>query len=461
MECELQNYAKDMHIIERRIRGNKCRYKIDRSSVSIVKEPSKCIICSRCVRVCEENMLTSTFDFSYKGNKTFISTTWNEPMNSSNCISCGQCIMVCPTAALHERPVLSEVMSSLHNPGIKTVVQVDPAVPVTIAWKTGLQHIRDFNRMIYALLRKAGFYKVFEISPAFDIMILELAEELNQRMSGKKNLPLITSCCPSWVKFLEQFYPDLLPHLAGCKSHPMIGGAVIKEYLFESEKLTADKIVTVAVMPCTSRKSEAARIDLFQHNNSDIQFVLTTRELMQLIKMNGLNIQSADPENADYPLATGSYLASRQGLTGTTMEAILKTMNYRFNGKTLENNQMFEFNSFTDGYKSGVVNTGNTQLKVAIVNGLKNCTGLLNDIRNHNCDLDVVEVMACYGGCSCGGGQPYSHKDSGLLPQETMYEGIKEECCYAPVQNIAIQEFTANLFGKPMSAKNIELFHKG
>jgi len=459
-ECELQNYAKEMHIIERRILGNKSKHKIDNSSISIVKDPAKCIICSRCVRVCEEVMMTSTFDFSFKGNKTYISTTCDLPISHSNCISCGQCVMVCPTAALQEQSAVYEVLASLHDKGLKTVVQVDPSVPLTIANELGIKNIPDFEKIIYSALRKIGFHKVYDTSFAHDIMILELAEELNQRLNNKKNLPLITNCCPSWVRFIEQFYPDLLQHLSGCKSHQQIAGTLIKKHLSEIEKIPFEKIVSVAIMPCTSRKYESGRTDHYSNNNSEVNFVLTTRELIRLIKMNGLDLNTIEPEEADHPLSSGSSLARLQGFTGTTMNSILQTVFYQKSGKIIENKSLFEFDNFSEGFKTGKIKTGNTELNVAVINGLKNSIQILESIRNKRSNLDLIEVMACYGGCICGGGQPFSYKEKEIRNSLGSLPGTKNpDSFHTPFQNQGIHEITDKIIGKPMSEINLKLFH--
>ena len=253
--CELQKMAEDMNIRERRIPGKKSRFKIDKSGTSIVRDPSKCILCGRCVRVCEEIQAVAAIDFTYRGSKLIISPPLNKPLNFSNCISCGQCVIVCPTGALTEKVQFSELDHSLHDASKKVIVQYSPAAAVSIAEEFGLRPGKDVNGLLNAALRKIGFDKVFDTSFGTDLYINEQAEEFLKRFESGENIPLITGCCPSWIIFAEQNLPDFLSKITSVKSPQQIMGTLIRTLIPEKENISPADIFSVSVMPCTSKKN--------------------------------------------------------------------------------------------------------------------------------------------------------------------------------------------------------------
>ncbi|MDD3861030.1 MAG: [Fe-Fe] hydrogenase large subunit C-terminal domain-containing protein, partial [Bacteroidales bacterium] len=314
--CELQDLAEELHVRERRIKGLKNNNHIDRSSASIVRDPDKCILCGRCVRVCEEVMGVSCIDFINRGSKTVIGTTFNQGLNTSSCVNCGQCIMVCPTGALSEKSHFPELLSMLSNPEKTVVVQYAPAISVSLAEEFKMCAGKDINGIMNAALRKVGFKYVFDTTFTADLTIMEEASELVERVKTGGVLPMITSCCPGWIKFAEEFYPEMIPNLSSCKSPQQMMGAVIKTYWSEKIGIKPENIYSVSVMPCTAKKFEAQREEMTNKGITDVDAVLTTRELGQLIRMFGIDMNNIAPETTDSPLGYRSSAGKLFAATG-------------------------------------------------------------------------------------------------------------------------------------------------
>ncbi len=260
--CELQNLSEELNVTERRISGKKNKHPLDCSSSAIVRDPEKCILCGRCVRVCEEVMGVACIDFIKRGSNAMVATAFNKGINLSSCINCGQCIMVCPTGALTEKQSFVEIQNALRNPHKKVAIQYAPSISVSIAEEFGMEPGKDINGLMNAALRKIGFVYVFDTTFGADLTIMEESAELIHRIQTGGTLPLITSCCPGWVKFAEQFAPDFLPNLSSCKSPQQMTGAVLKTYFAEIEKLDVEEIYSVSIMPCTAKKFEGDRKSL-------------------------------------------------------------------------------------------------------------------------------------------------------------------------------------------------------
>ena len=282
--CELQDLSVELNIRERRISGRKSRHRLDLSSPSIMRDPAKCILCGRCVRTCDEIQSVSTLEFINRGSKTLVGTSMNRDLNFSSCIACGQCVMVCPTGALHEHSNLDEMQDALNNKTQKVVIQYGPSISVSLAEEFGIKAGKDINGLLVAALRKIGFDFIFDSTFAADLAIMETAAELQQRIETNENLPMISSCCPAWVKFVEQFYPDLLPLLSSTKSPQQLMGTIIKTYFASKQGLNPNEIFSVAVMPCLAKKFEAQRVEMTSKGLSDVDLVLSTRELARLIR---------------------------------------------------------------------------------------------------------------------------------------------------------------------------------
>lgn len=457
--CELQKLAKQHGVIERTFAGDKNKYSLDMSSLSIVRDPSKCILCGRCVRVCEEKQGVSAIDFIGRGSKSRIGTAYDEGLNISSCINCGQCIMVCPTAALRGQRYIEEVQDAIRNPKKHVIIQHAPAVSVTLGETLKCKKGADENGIMTTALRSLGFDKVFETSFSADLTIMEEASELVQRIQSGGSLPMFTSCSPGWVKFVEQFYPEFIPNLSSCKSPQMMLGAIIKSYYAEKEGINPDDIFNVSVMPCVAKKFEAGRPELATNGKPDIDAVITTRELSMMIETSGIDANSLTPSTADNPFGERSSAGKLFGVSGGVMESAIRTANYMLTGNELEHSQILELRGL-DGIKETKVQLGDLTIGVAVVSGLNNARKILEQIRKGRNDLHFVEVMSCPGGCIAGGGQPIN-SDSGLIKSrmKTLYNIDKNESVRASYANPYIKKLYDEYLCHPSSQKSHKLLH--
>lgn len=457
--CELQKWSRELHVTERRIRGEKNNFKIDRSSPSIVRDPDKCILCGRCVRVCEEVMGVSAIDFINRGSKTEVGTTFNKGLNTSSCVNCGQCIMVCPTGALTEKNHFAEIQQAINDPGKMVVIQYAPAISVSLAEAFGLEAGKDLNGILNAACRKLGFDKVFDTTFSADLTIMEESNELIDRLENDGALPLITSCCPAWVKYAETIEQDFIPNISSCKSPQQMLGAVIKTYFAEKEKVDADKIYSVSIMPCTAKKFEGQRNEMTKKGISDVDAVLTTREFVDFVKMNGIDIHNIDPEMADSPLGIRSSAGKLFGASGGVMEAAIRTAYYRLTGEDMVQFKVPQVRGLK-GRKEAKINVNGIELGVAVVSGLQNAKELLEEIRNGRDDIHFVEVMACPGGCIAGGGQRIgADQDDITARMKALYQIDETDSIKVSHKNPEIKELYETFLGEPGSHICHELLH--
>lgn len=335
--CELQELADELGIRERKLPIVKKQVKKDPSSVSITREPDKCILCGRCIKVCRDWIGISTLDYIGKAMNTIVGPTFDNKLNISNCITCGQCIMVCPTGALHEKDDVNKVLLALQDPDKYVVVQISPTVSVSLAEEFNIRFGKELDELLVATLRRMGFNKVFKTAFAADIMLIQMAEELIDRMEKNERLPILSSNCPAFVKYIEQTYPDLIPNLSVIKSPQQIMGSLVKHHFAKDQKVKAEKIFSVSLMPCTAAKFEASREEFTHKGNSDIDVTLTTRELARMIRLYGLNIQQLAPEVSDTPFVIRTSASKIIGTSGGLAEALYRTLYYKLTGKQLIN----------------------------------------------------------------------------------------------------------------------------
>lgn len=457
--CELQDLSEELHVSDRRIRGEKNDYHLDLSSASLVRDPAKCILCGRCVAVCEEVMGVACIDFVNRGSHTIIGTAFNKGLNVSSCINCGQCIMVCPTGALTEKNHFAEIQDAIADPNKKVVVQYAPAISISLAEEFGLEAGKDMNGVMNAALRKIGFDFVFDTTFAADLTIMEESEELIQRITSGGKLPMFTSCCPGWIKFAEEFAPDLLENLSSCKSPQQMMGAVIKSYFAEKSDIKPESIYSVSIMPCTAKKFEAQREEMTHMGITDVDAVLTTRELARFIKMYGIDIKKLQPESADSPLGTRSTAGKLFGVTGGVMEAAIRTAYYKLTGKELIKFQVNALRGL-EGRNEAQIEIGDLKIGVAVVNGIANAKVLLEEIRNGREDIHFVEVMACPGGCIGGGGQKIGADPSALKNRmQSLYNIDMNESLRVSHKNPEVIELYKDFLGQPCGHLSHELLH--
>jgi NADH dehydrogenase/NADH:ubiquinone oxidoreductase subunit G len=408
--CELQQLAEELNVRERRIPGNKRRLPVDRSSPAVVRDPSKCILCGRCVRVCEEIMHTSTLDFAFRGNGLRISTTLGKPLYFSNCTACGQCVTACPTGALTEHGMLDKLLDALHHPGKRVVLQYTPAVAVSVLEQLGLRPDREGRGMFHTLLRQSGVDLVFETSYGATQMIREHAKMIAEREGGTAQLPLISSSCPAWVRYAEQYFPELLSHLSPLRSPQQVLGGMIREWLREHASFDGKKVVTVLATSCTAAKWEA---NTGPDETPAIDLVISSRELIRLFRILGLEHHQLKPGPSDEPFRSGGSTGILCGVAGGEAEGVIRTLHQENRRKEPGTLKLHRFRIHKP-YRELLLESGAIHIRVGAVNGLAHATELLEEVKNGKRMLDFLEVMACPWGCVNGGGQPIPVTETAL-----------------------------------------------
>lgn len=457
--CQLQDLAHELGVRERRFTGPRNQYFIDKSSPSIVRDPAKCILCGKCVRVCEEIQCVSAIDFTNRGSKTIVGTAFNKGLNVSSCINCGQCILVCPTGALTEQTHIPKILDALADPDKVVVVQHAPAVSVSLAEEFGMKPGSDVNGIMVSALRTLGFDRVFDTSFTADLTIMEEATELVHRVTHGGKLPMFTSCSPGWIKYVETFYPDMIPHLSTCKSPQQMMGAVIKTYFAEREGLDPKKIYSVSVMPCTAKKFECGRPEMSEETSMDVDAVITTRELAQLIRMFGIDMNSLSSDTADTPFGRRSGAGKIFGATGGVMEAAIRTAHWLITGEDMEELKVSQVRGLK-GIREAKVKIGDLEVGVAVASGIQNARELVEEIRKGRKDLHFIEVMTCPGGCAGGGGQPIGTDVNKVKARIlSLYNIDKNELVRTSHSNKAVKRLYDEFFGEPYSEKAHHILH--
>ncbi len=457
--CELQSLAEDLNIRERRIPGKKSPYKIDRSSPAIIRDPAKCILCGRCVRICEELMATSALDFAYRGNELHISTTLGKPLNFSNCTACGQCLVSCPTGALIEHVQFHELDSHLHAPGKLVIAQYTPAVAVSVAEMLGFKAGTDMSGIIHTALLRYGFDHVIETSLGADVMIMEQAAIYQQWKREGSALPLITSSCPAWVQYVEQYYPELIPALSPLKSPQQITGSLIKNWLpgiIQSEK---KEIVSVVISSCTAAKNEARRVEMTRSGIAVIDYVITTRELARLIRLSGLDLNHLEEMVPDMLFPASGSAGNLTGVAGGEVEATSRTLFWQMAGEDILPSKLHRFR-INKAYREMTVKAGKREIRIASVSGLSHAVELIKEIKAGKKSIDLLEVMACPGGCTNGGGQPFPVNE-GIIRTRTkaVYDMDNGATIQEAHRNPAVQKIYDELLGEPGSEVSREMLH--
>ena len=457
--CDLQRLSQEMGIRQRIGVPRKSDKEMDVSGASIIRNPDKCILCGKCVRVCEEVQGVAAIDFIARGSRAYIGTAFDEGLNVSSCVNCGQCILVCPTGALSERSYVEDVVAALADPQKYVVVQHAPSVSVTLAEEFGLKPGTDVDGQMVAGLRRMGFRKVFDTSFAADLTIMEEASELAERIAHGGKLPMLTSCSPGWIKFIEQFYPQYLANVSTCKSPQQMLGALVKGFFAPRRGMDPAKIVSVSVMPCTAKKFECSRPEMAREYVPDVDYVLTTRELAQLFRMFGVDVGAMVPEATDTPFGERSTAGKIFGATGGVMEAALRTAHFLLTGKELADLKTQPLRGLK-GAKSMQVQIGDLEVGVAVVSGLGNARKLLDEFTAGRRDLHFVEVMTCPGGCIAGGGQPFGADINAIRARmQALYKIDRDEPIRTSHSNPSVARLYKEFLGKPLGEMSHRLLH--
>jgi NADP-reducing hydrogenase subunit HndD len=463
--CELQSLADQLNVDETKYESKDKNLPLDDFSPSIVRDPNKCVLCRRCVSVCSKVQTVDAINMVNRGYNTQVAPAFNKSLNDVNCVMCGQCIVACPVGALTEKDNTKQVWEALADPDKYVVVQPAPAVRVGLGEEFGLEVGTRVTGKMAAALRRLGFDKVFDTNTGADLTIMEEGTELLQRLKEGKNLPLITSCSPGWIKFCEHYYPEFLDNLSSCKSPHEMLGAIVKSYFAEKENIDPAKIVTVSVMPCTAKKFEAQREEMRGTGYPDVDIVITTRELARMIKEAGIDFVNLPDEEFDNPMgkqATGA--GAIFGATGGVMEAALRTVADILTG---DDQPKFEYTQVrgTEDIKEATIKIGDTELRAAVAHGLGNARKLLDDVRAGKKNYHFIEIMACPGGCVNGGGQPIRDAkfkmDHDLRKEraKAIYEEDKSLPLRKSHQNPFIKKLYEEYLGEPCGHKSHKLLH--
>ena len=462
--CELQDLLKEYGFTDEPDLPMKNIEELDLSSKVLVRDNNKCIKCKRCINVCAKMQAVSAIACTGDGLDAEIRPASTAGLAAASCVNCGQCVAVCPVGALTEKTQMDQVKDVIADPEKYVVVQVAPAVRAALGEAFEFPIGVDVEGRMAEALRRLGFDKVFDTKFGADLTIMEESNELIERLKNDGELPLITSCCPGWIKYAEHFYPDMLENISSCKSPHQMQGAIVKTYVANQEHIAKEKIVMVSVMPCTAKKFEITRDDECGAGVPDVDYVITTNELAAMLKEAEIQLEAMNPNaKFDLPLGLGTGAAVIFGVTGGVMEAALRTAVETLTGKEAA----VEYTNVRgmDGIKEASVDVDGTEVKVAVASGLANANQLLTAIKNGTADYQFVEIMACPGGCINGGGQPHQNAATRVLTNvpktrgEALYRNDANSAMRKSHENPAVKEVYKNLLGKPGSEKAHEILH--
>ena len=476
LNCELQGLAHDLGIQESRFPATRKKLlPLDETSFAIIRDPNKCILCNRCVEVCASMQGVSAIDITRRGTESRVSTFMDKGLGNVACTNCGQCILVCPTGAIKQKTQTEEVWTMLHDPNLVTLVQTAPAVRVALGEELGMEEGSLVTGKMVAALRRLGFSKVFDTQFAADLTIMEEGHELLERMKEKGVLPMITSCSPGWIKYVEHFYPELLPHLSTCKSPQQMFGSIAKTYYAKQANIDPQNIRVVSIMPCTAKKFEAKREEMdgaYQYwkeeNESfagpffpDVDIALTTRELGAMCREGGIDFSNLPSETFDSPLGVSTGAATLFASTGGVMEAALRTLSEVVADKPLSDVNFREVRGM-EGLREANVTLGASKIQVAVAHTLKNARILLDQIKEGTSPYTFIEIMTCPGGCIGGGGQSIP-SDASIRKKraESIYrEDLRLEIRKSH-ENPEIQQLYKDFLHDPLGPLSHRLLHTG
>lgn len=455
-ECQLQSLAHRMGVGNIRFENTKEQHPLDFSSPSIVRDPNKCILCGDCVRMCDNVQSVNAIDFAYRGTRALVTPAFNKKIAETDCVNCGQCRVVCPTGAISIHTNTDTIWDLLADKNTKVVAQIAPAVRVAVGDRFGLPKGENVMGKLVNVLHRLGFDEVYDTSYGADLTVIEESEELMNRLESGENLPLFTSCCPAWVKFCEERYPDLAKNLSTCRSPQQMFGAVVREYYKDPEKSGGKRIVSVSIMPCTAKKEEILRPESTTNGKQDIDYVLTTTELISMIRKAGIRFENLEIEATDMPFGIGSGAGVIFGVTGGVTEAVLRRLREGHNRVEMEKIK-FSGVRGEEGLKEVEFDYNGRTIRAAVVSGLGNANNLMKRIQKGEAQYDFVEVMACRRGCIMGGGQPVPVDPESRIARS---KGIYDTDINTQIKKSNENPLVQSLYDGLLKGKTHELLHR-
>lgn len=455
-ECHLQELAHRMGVHEIRFENVREIQPIDTSSHAIIRDPNKCILCGDCVRMCDNVQNINAIDFAYRGTDAQVIPAFNKKIAETDCVGCGQCRVVCPTGAISIHTNIDEVWEALADKNIKVIAQIAPAVRVAIGDNFGYAKGENVMGKLVGVLHRLGFDEVYDTSYGADLTVVEESKEFIERFTSGEKMPLFTSCCPAWVKYCENKYPEFVPNLSTCRSPQQMFGAVVREYYKDPEKNEGKKIVSVSIMPCTAKKEEILRPESYTNGKQDVDYVLTTTEIVRMIRKSGIVFDKVEIEAADVPFGIGSGSGVIFGVTGGVTEAVLRRLQQGHNRVDMESIKKSGARG-DDGIKVLTYNYNGREIKAAVVNGLANADKVLQQIKNHEAEYDFVEVMACRRGCIMGGGQPVN---AGPRTRKARMKGLYDTDVNTQIKKSNENPMILSLYDTLLKGKEHELLHR-
>ena len=459
--CTLQKLSRQLGITDVRFENNKKQLPKDTSSDCVIRDPNKCILCGDCVRTCDEIQGLGILDFAFRGSKMQVTPAFNKDLAETDCVGCGQCRAVCPTGAISIKQEVEPVWAALSDRNTRVVAQIAPAVRVAVGDKFGIKKGENTLGRLVAALRRIGFDEVYDTNFGADLTVMEESKELVERLESGENLPLFTSCCPAWVKFCENRYPEFRGNISTCRSPQEMFGALLKEEArMNAEKDKAEgreprKTMVVSIMPCTAKKAEIKRPEHFTDGEQDVDYVLTTTEITRMIQEAGIDLAQVHPEALDMPFGLSSGAGAIFGVTGGVTEAVLRRLTGSSRAEDLE---AISFSGIrgVDGIKEASVKLGDREVKIAVVNGLHCAEDLLDKMKAGEAYYDFVEVMACKRGCIAGGGQPVP---IGPRTKKARLEGIYKIDSMAQIKLSNENPIVATVYEGILKGKEHKLLH--
>ena len=455
-ECHLQELAHRMGVHEIRFENVREQQPIDTSSHAIIRDPNKCILCGDCVRMCDNVQNINAIDFACRGTEAQVMPAFNKKIAETDCVGCGQCRVVCPTGAISIRTNIDEVWEALADKNTKVIAQIAPAVRVAIGDHFGYAKGENVMGKLVGVLHRLGFDEVYDTSYGADLTVVEESKEFIERFTSGQKMPLFTSCCPAWVKYCETKYPEFVPNLSTCRSPQQMFGAVVREYYKDPEKNEGKKIVSVSIMPCTAKKEEILRPESFTNGKQDVDYVLTTTEVVRMIRKSGIVFDKVEIEAADVPFGIGSGSGVIFGVTGGVTEAVLRRLQQGHSRVDMEAIKKSGVRG-DEGIKTLTYDYNGREIRAAVVNGLANADKLLQQIKNHEVEYDFVEVMACRRGCIMGGGQPVN---AGPRTRKARMKGLYDTDVNTQIKKSNENPMILSLYDSLLKGKEHELLHR-